>query len=209
MSPRFRLLSMLPLVLILCIAGCSALKQAQNTVSTLLKLQFKLDGVEPGTLAGVDLAKAAHPDELNALDGLKLAEAYATGEWPFVFDLNVAARNPNQGDGDGSGTALLQALDWTLFIDDRETIQGGIPEPLEIPGDGRTTVFPVRMTIDLYSYFSDRGFDDLLGLALAVAGQEGTASRIKLTAVPTVSIGGVPVRYPGAITIVDAGFSNP
>jgi hypothetical protein len=70
-------------------------------------------------------------------------------------------------------------------------------------------VFPVRVSLDLYRYFSDRGFDDLLELALAVAGKEGTASRVTLTAVPTVKIGGVPVRYPGAIRIVDREFSNP
>ncbi len=189
--------------------GCSTLKQLQNTASGLLKLQFRLDGVEPGSLAGVDLAKAAHPEALGVLDAVKLAEAYSTGSWPLVFDLKVAVKNPNEGDGEGASTAVLQALDWTLSIDGRETITGGIPEPLRIPGDGETTVFPVRMSIDLFSYFSDRGFDDVLGLALAIAGKEGTASRITLTAVPTVSIGGVPIRYPAAITIVDTEFSNP
>jgi len=190
-------------------AGCSTLKQLQNTASDLLRLQFKLDGVEPGSLAGVDLAKATDPGALNTLDAVKLADAFARGSWPLVFDLRVAARNPNDGDEGDSGTAILQALDWTLFIDERETITGGIPEPLRIPGDGQTTLFPVRISIDLFAYFSDRGFDEVLNLALAVAGKEGTASRVTLTAVPTVSIGGVPVKYPGAITIVDTRFSNP
>lgn len=188
--------------------GCSSLKQFQGSVENLLKLQFKLDGVEPGTLAGVDLTKATRPDALNAMDAVRLAEAYARGEWPLVFDLNVAVKNPNEGEG-GERTALLQALDWTLLIDDRETITGGIPEPIRIPGDGHTTTFPVRMSIDLFAYFADKGYDDVLNLALAVAGKEGTASRITLTAVPTVSIGGVPVKYPGVVTILDREWSNP
>ena len=200
---------MLVLITAVMGSGCSTLKQLQNTVSDLSKLQFKLEGVEPGTLAGVDLAKTAHPEALSALDAVKLAEAYSSGEWPLVFDLKVAARNPNPGDEEGSSTAILQALDWTLRIDDRETITGGIPEPLRIPGDGQVTVFPIRMSIDLFAYFSDRGFDDVLNLALAIAGKEGTASRVSLTAVPTVSIGGVPVRYPGAVTILDGEWSNP
>lgn len=190
----------------LLLGGCSALKQIQDAAVALSKLQFKLEGVEPGTLAGVDLNKADDPGSLSALDAARLAEAYASKSWPLVFDLDVAARNPNDT---GSGAAVLEALDWTLFLDGRETVTGGIPEPLTIPGGGETRVFPVRVSLDLYRYFSDRGFDDLLNLALAVAGQEGTASRVTLTAVPTVKIGGVPVRYPGSVRIVDREFSNP
>ena len=204
MNIRPALLAVLPAALMV-FANCSALKQLQDSAAALSRLQFKLAGVEPGTLAGVDLAKAADPGSLNALDAARLAEAYASGSWPLTFDLDVAARNPNET---GSGAAVLEGLDWTLSIDGRETVTGGIPEPLTVPGGGETRVFPVRISLDLYRYFSDRGFDDVLNLALAVAGKEGTASRITLTAVPTVKVGGIPVRYPGAIQIVDREFSN-
>jgi hypothetical protein len=195
--------------LIVAVTGCSTLKQLSDTVATLQQLQFKLDGVKPGTLAGVDLTKANDPSRLSATDGLRLATAYAEGSWPLSFTLNVAARNPNDdGEGSGGGTALLSSLAWTLAIDGKETISGDIPEPLQIPGAGRVTIIPFKMSLDLYRFFGDGGYDDLLNLALAIAGAEGTASRLTLTAVPTVSIAGVPVRYPGAIKIVDTRFSG-
>ena len=197
------------LALIVVVSGCSTLKQLSNTVATLQQLQFKLDGVEPGTLAGVDLTKANDPSRLSTTDGLRLATAYAEQSWPLSFTVNVAARNPNDGgDAGGGGTALLSSLAWTLAIDGKETISGDIPEPLEIPGAGRVTIIPFRMSLDLFRFFGDGGYDDLLNLALAIAGAEGSASRLTLTAVPSVSIAGVPVRYPGSIEIVDTRFSG-
>jgi hypothetical protein len=121
--------------------------------------------------------------------------------------VDVAVKNPN--DGRDSSIALLESLAWTLQIDGKETISGDIPDPIEIPGSGETRIVPLAMSLDLYRFFGEEGYEGVLNLALAVAGAEGTASRIALLAVPTVSIGGVAVEYPGAIRIVDKEFTNP
>jgi hypothetical protein len=193
----------------LCIvlAGCSAIKQVGESVLALQRLQFKLDGVSGGTLAGVDLSKVSQPDRLSTADALRLAAARAEGSWPLSFTLDVAAKNPN-ADGSRDQAALLSSLAWTLAIDGKETISGDIPEPITIPGAGHVTTIPLRMEVDLAAFFRDKAYDDLLNLALAVGGAQGTASRLALTAVPTVSVAGVPVQYPGRITIVDTEFSN-
>jgi hypothetical protein len=198
-------------VLVLALAAgapaCSSVGALLDTASTLQKLQFRLDGVHPGTLAGVSLSKATDPGSLNALDGLRLAQAFLDGSWPLTFTLDVAVKNPNEGRD--SGIALLESLAWTLQIDGKETISGNIPDPIEIPAGGDTRIVPLDLSLDLYRYFGEEGYDDVLELALAVAGAEGTASRLTLLAVPTVSIGGLPVRYPGSIRIVDKEFTNP
>lgn len=188
-------------------AGCSAIKQAGESVLALQRLQFKLDGVSGGTLAGVDLSKAAEPERLSAADALRLAAARAEGTWPLSFTLDVLARNPN-ADGTGDRPALLSSLAWTLKIDGKETVTGDIPEPIRIPGAGNVTTIPLRMEVDLAAFFQDKGYEDLLNLALAVAGARGTASRLTLSAVPTVSVGGIPVQYPGTIQIVNTEFTN-
>jgi hypothetical protein len=100
-------------------------------------------------------------------------------------------------------------LAWTLKIDDQETISGDIPNPIEIPGVGQATVIPLQMSLDLYKFFGDRDYDSLLNLALAIAGQQGSTSRITLSAVPTVSVAGIDLPYPGQIEIVDKEFTNP
>jgi hypothetical protein len=190
------------------LAGCSAIKQAGESVLALQRLQFKLDGVSGGTLAGVDLTKVSQPSRISTVDAVRLAAALADGAWPLSFTLDVAARNPNTDGGSEGRPALLSSLAWTLKIDGKETVSGDIPQPITIPGAGSVTTIPLRMEVDLAAFFGEKGYEDLLNLALAVAGAEGTASRLTLSAVPTVSVAGIPITYPGAVTIVDTEFSN-
>jgi len=195
------------LCLLAAAPGCSTVNSLLDTAASLQHLQFKLDGVQPGTLAGVNLGKVTDPASLTPLDGLALTQAFLDRSWPLTFTVDVAVRNPNQERD--AGIALLESLAWTLEIDGTETVSGNLPDPIEIPGGGETRIVPLDMSLDLYRYFGEQGYEDVLDLALAVAGAKGTASRITLLAVPTVSIGGVPVRYPGSIRIVDKEFTNP
>ena len=190
--------------------GCASLKQMQDALLNLKRLQFKLDNVVPGQLAGIDLSKASSPSSFSLSDGLKLTSAFANKSLPLNFTLNVAARNPNDGTGGSTqNTATLTSFAWKLKVDQQETIAGNIASPLEIPGTGQATIIPLDVGLDLFSFFSDQGFDSMINLALAVAGQSGSASRLSLTAVPKITIAGIPLEYPGELTIVDKQFTNP
>ncbi len=196
--------------MLLTISGCAALQEVQNALVNLKRLQFKLDGVVPGTLAGVDLAKVNDPLRFNVIDGLKLTQAFANKSLPLKFTLKVAAKNPNDGAGGSpQSTATLSALAWTLKIDSQETISGDINSPIVIPGTGEAATIPLQMSLDLYQFFHERGYKDVLNLALALAGQNGSTARLTLVATPTVTVAGVPLKYPGQINIVDKEFSNP
>jgi len=192
------------------LSGCAAMQQIQDTLLNIKRLQFKLDSVAPGSLAGINLAAIDSPTKISIQDGLKLVAAFQQKSLPLYMTLHVAAKNPNDGAGGSTKrTALLKALAWTLKIDGKETITGDIPNPIEIPGTGQTTIIPLQLSLDLYKFFSDQGYESLLKLALAIAGKEGSASRLTLTAVPTVSVAGFDVAYPGQIEIVDKEFTNP
>lgn len=194
----------------LFISGCASLQQLQDTLLNAKRLQFKLEAVTPGTLAGINLAAIDSPTKISMLDGLKLANAFRQKSLPVSLTLNVAAKNPNDGTGGSpSKAALLKALAWTLKIDGKETIAGDIPSPVEIPGTGQATVIPLQLSLDLYKFFGEQGYDSLLNLALAIAGQKGSTSRLTLSAVPTVSVAGLDLKYPGQIDIVDKEFTNP
>jgi len=191
-------------------SGCASLQEIQDALLNVKRLQFKLDGVTPGSLAGINLAAIDSPAKINIPDGFKLLAAFRQKTLPVSLTLNVAAKNPNDGAGGGTKkTALLKALAWTLKIDNKETISGDIPNPIEIPGTGQSTIIPLQLSLDLYKFFSDQGYDRLLNLALAIAGQKGNTSRLTLTAVPTVSVAGLDLKYPGQIEIVDKEFTNP
>jgi hypothetical protein len=191
-------------------SGCATLQQIQDTLANIKRLQFKLDSVAPGSLAGINLSGISAPTQLGLQDGLKLAKAFSQKSLPLSWTLNVAAVNPNDGTGGSPRkAALLRALAWTLKIDEKETISGDIPNPIEIPGTGQATIIPLQMSLDLYQFFSDRGYEEVLKLALAIGGQKGSTARLTLAAVPTVSVAGIDVKYPGEINIVDKEFTNP
>jgi len=192
------------------LSGCASLQQLQDTLLNVKRLQFKLDGVTPGTLAGINLAAIDSPTKISVLDGLKLANAFRQKSLPVSLTLNVAAKNPNDGAGGGTQkAALLKALAWTLKIDGKETITGDIPRPIEVPGTGQATVIPLQLSLDLYKFFGEQGYESMLNLALAIAGQKGNTSRLTLSAVPTVSVAGLDLKYPGQIEIIDREFTNP
>jgi len=211
MKQQFKILTSFGLILTLIfISGCASLQQLQDTLLNVQRLQFKLAGVTPGTLAGINLAAIDRPTKISVMDGLKLANAFRQKSLPVSLTLNVAAKNPNDGTGGSTQkAALLKALAWTLKIDGKETITGDIPSPIEIPGTGQATVIPLQLSLDLYKFFGEQGYESLLNLALAMAGQKGSTSRLTLSAVPTVTVAGLDLKYPGQIEIVDKEFTNP
>lgn len=195
---------------ILTLSGCATLQEMQNALVNLKRLQFKLDGVNPGKLAGIDLSKVNDPVRFNVIDGVKLTQAFANKSLPLQFTLKVAAKNPNDGTGGApKSTATLSALAWILKIDGQETIAGDLSSPIAIPGTGEVAIIPLNMSLDLYTFFHERGYKEVLNLALAIAGQNGSTARLTLAATPTVSVSGVNLKYPGQINIVDKEFSNP
>ena len=185
--------------------GCSVVQQ----ILSLQRLQFKLDGVTGFALSGINISNKSKLTDFSISDGLKLTQIYGSRSIPVEFILNVATKNPNDGSGGiQRTTATLTSFDWTLYIDDKATISGNIDRQIEIPGTGQTSVIPLRMSLDLYKFFGDKGYDGIINLVLAIGGVNGSAARLKLDARPTVNTPLGPINYPGRITVIDREFRN-
>jgi hypothetical protein len=184
--------------------SCSVLQDMQQAMVNIARLKFKLAGVSNFELAGVPLAGKA---SYGLLDGANLLSAFGKGSLPASFTLQIAAINPNDGTaGTRKSAATLAGLDWTLLIDNTRTIDGSITTPLAIPATGEQVIVPLRMNIDLVSFFKDKGYDHILKLALALGGASGSPSRLTLRARPTVQTEFGPISYPGEIDIVDKEY---
>jgi hypothetical protein len=191
----------------LLLQGCAALGEIARTLSSLQRLQFRLDNIGDFSLAGIRIGPKSQLRDFTVVDGITLLAAFRGRRLPARFLLNVEALNPNDGTGGTTRTiSTLTRLDWRLLIDDRPTVSGGIDKPLEIPGSGQTTIIPLRLELDLYEFFGERGYDDLLALALALGGRRGDISRVKLDALPSVSTPLGDISWPERITIVSKEF---
>ncbi len=183
--------------------GCSGVMDA---ITNVQRLQFKLDKVTGMKVANVPLSNFSSLSNIGVLDAANLLAAFTQGKLPVEFTLNVAAKNPNDGTGGTKNTsAVIKNLAWRLFIDNNETINGNVGN-VSVPGVGQTTNIPIGMSFDLLKFFKDAGYDNVINLALALGGKNGSASRITLKVRPTVETVLGPITYPGEFDVIDKEF---
>ena len=203
------IITLLSISVIFLFNSCSTVKNITQTLLNLEKLQFRLENVNGFSIAGIGLKDKNSLSDFSIMDGVKLVNAYETKSFPAEFILNVAAKNPNDGTGGlKQASATLASLEWQLYIDDVPTIAGVTTTPVEIPGTGQSTIIPIKISLDLYKFFNDKGYNSVINLALAIGGVKGSAARLKLDAKPTVTTQFGNISYPGRITIIDKKFSS-
>jgi hypothetical protein len=199
--------ALLSIAAMMTLASCATLTDMASVIANLKQLKFKLSGVRDFRLLGVDIGGKAALSDFSAMDAYKAVQAYQSNKLPVEFVLDVLAINPNDGTGGSrKSTSTLTGLECRLLIDGKPTVTGNIDEPFEIPGTGQESVIPMRLSMDLFEFFSDRRYDDLMALALSLGGKNRSATKIVLDAQPTVSTPFGPITYPDRITIVSTEF---
>ncbi len=187
------------------ITGCSV----YQTIVNLSRIQFKLGTVGNFTLNGVNLSGKTRLSDFSAVEILKISQAVTSGTLPVSFVLNVQAKNPNDGTGGYSNTnATLENFPWRLLINDKETVSGGLKNPVTVPGTGEITNIPLQINLDLIKFFQNKSYEDLINLALAIGGSRGSSSSLTLYAQPTVSTSIGPIKYPNELKIANVQFTN-
>jgi hypothetical protein len=181
-----------------------------QTIVNISRLQFKLGEVNNFTLNGVALSGKTKIKDFTSLDILKISAAVAKGTLPVSFILNVDARNPNDGTGGFKKTnATIKDFPWRLFIDNKETVSGDLGAPVTVPGTGESILIPLRMNIDLVSFFKNKDYESLINLALNISGNNHTgSSKLELYAKPVVTSILGDISYPQEIKIISAEFTK-
>ena len=198
-------LLLLSVVILLATSSCSV----YETMVNLSRMKFKLGAVYNFTVSGINISNKKSLQDFNLLEIVNLTQVISSGKLPASFTLNVEAKNPNDGTGGYPKTDVtLKTFPWRLEIDNVETISGNIAAPVSVPGTGEVTNIPLTMSIDLIEFFGNKGYDNLINLALALGGQQGSSSKLSLYATPTVSSPLGDVKYPGELKIVEQSFTN-
>jgi hypothetical protein len=187
--------------------SCASLEQFMSALSNLKRLQFRLADVTNFSVLGISIRGKSALSDFTVADGLRLVQGFTSKRLPAEFVINLEAVNPNDGKGGSPQTvSTLTGLESRLLIDNVPTVIGNIDRAIEIPGTGQASIIPIRMSIDLYSFFADKGYNGLINLALALGGARRDATRLSLDAQPTVTTPLGPITYPGRITIINREF---
>jgi len=177
--------------LLLAANGCTTIRG----VAALRHVDFSLDRLGDMRLAGVAMSRIRSYQDLSVGEIAQLGVAVARKDLPLDFILHVRAENPS----DNTVTAQLVRLDWTLLLQNRETISGSVDTSYALrPGVAQDV--PIAMHLDLTDFFEGSA-KDLVELALNLAGQGGEPKEITLRGVPSVDTPLGPIRYPQPITI--------
>ncbi len=192
------------LVAVFIISGCSVLQ----TITNISRLKFKLDNVNSFTVNGIAISNKSKISDFGTFDIINLTTMLASGKMPVSFNVNVAAKNPNDGTGGyGASDVSLKSFAWDLYLNDKKTISGNIDKPVNVPGVGEATVIPLKIEMDLFQFFGDGGLNDILNLALKLGGKESAATNVKLVAQPVLGTVIGDLKYPEPITIVSTTFN--
>jgi len=209
MNHSQKTISLLLIVLLgfLFFQSCATLQQMAAALSNLKRLQFRLSQVRDFALLGINFSRISSISDFNAIDALRLVQGFATKRFPAEFVLDIEAVNPNDGRGGSPQTvSTLTSLESRLLIDGVPTVTGNLDRAIEIPGTGQTSTIPLRMTIDLYEFFGNKGYEGVLNMALALGGMRRDPARISLDAQPRVSTPIGQIVYPGRLTIISHEF---
>jgi hypothetical protein len=180
------------IAVLLFLSGCATLQQ----VMALRDVDFTLDRVADVRLAGVDMSRVQTFGDLSVGDAGRIAIAASRRELPLEFQLHLLAENPEEN----SVSARLVQMDWTLLLQDRETLSGTFANETVLP-PGQPVDVPIGISLNLIEFFEGNA-EDLVELALSLAGQGGEPKDIALRATPIVQTSLGPIRYPNPITIV-------
>ncbi len=140
---------------------------------------FRLESTEDFTVCGILLDDL---DQLTVGQAAQVAAAWAQGDVPVGFTLDIGVRNPNDGIT-GPLLDLVQVTDlpWDLYLDADEgsgfdttwVASGEILDPVEVPGDSETVIVPIEVEFDGLTVLEELGPVAFIELMIAVGGVDG------------------------------------
>ena len=114
---------------------------------------------------------------------------------PFSMTLNMNVTNPN------SSAAFLDALDYTIQVNDMEFVQGKMDIPIRIE-PGETKVVGIPVSVDLKSLMNRYSQERLASEMSAFLGITPKETSVSVKLWPKLTVGGTVVKVPAAIPVV-------
>lgn len=184
------IISLALLLVVATLAGCASLSGLKN----FAKCNFDFNSVTDVTLCGINVNSKKSVKDFNAMDVLKLANAFSSKSFPLALNVNVDVRNPN------ATTARLDGFDYILWIDDVKMTSGSMTKQVSV-GANEKVVMPIGFSVDLLEILKSESRDKLISFGSGLATNNADASRVKLSIKPYFTIGGSVMKFPSYITI--------
>lgn len=170
--------------------GCASISGLAN----FAKCDFGFKSVSDVSLCNINVSNKKSLKDFSVADGLALANAFMTKQFPLSLNVNVDVKNPN------AKTASLSGFDYILWIDDMKMTQGKMDKQISLQAN-ESTVMPVNFQLNLSEILSSEAKDKLMNFGLGLATSNPDASRVKLSLKPYFRVGSQVMKSPAYITI--------
>jgi len=179
----------------LLLTGCGIIDQIGGAIQ-LSQSEYKYHSLTNIQLAGINLGNASSISVSNlASIATVLAGGSSMQTIPFSMTLNMNVTNPN------SSAAFLDALDYTIQVNDMEFVQGKMDIPIRIE-PGETKVVGIPVSVDLKSLMNRYSQERLASEMSAFLGITPKETSISVKLWPKLTVGGTVVKVPAAIPVV-------
>lgn len=175
-------------IALFAMSSCDLLQQAEGA-RMLSNCEFKIQNLSDVRLAGVDVSGISNVSEINTLDVLAITNALLSNNLPLTFNLNLLVKNPNQQ------PASMNRLDWILFIDDMQMLDGSVNERFVAEPQG-VGLLPVKINFNLSEVLKGETKDKIINTAIGLVDGSGQSARVMIKLKPSIMVGQHTLMYP-------------
>jgi hypothetical protein len=173
--------------------SCDVLQQIEG-MKSFSKCEFRIYTISDMQLAGIDVSGIQSVSDVKPMDMLQLTNGYLNNNLPLNFNLNLQVKNPNDQ------AASLNRLEWLLFIDGEQLLEGVVNETF-VTGPGQTGILPVQIGFNLADAIKSKNLERIVDYATGLTDGSGKTTRVMLRLKPSVTVGQQNIMYPGWIEV--------
>ena len=182
------------LICILAIIGSSC--GVSRKIDILEKCNYSIKSADSVYLAGKDISKLVKNKTFDLSNAPGLALALFRKNIPLSANVKLSINNPT------SKTASINQFDYIILIKGQELAAGSIDRKISVES-GATTIVPVQINTNIYSFLSNgKTMEELVGfLSGAESGPGEKKGLVTIKIRPSFLVGNKLIKYPGYISI--------
>lgn len=189
MKNKFTLWALVAFVIV-AFSGCASI----SGLKSFAKCNFDFNSVSDVSICNINVAQKKGLTDFGLQDGLKIANAFATKQFPLSLNVNVDVKNPN------TQTARLDGFDYILWIDDIKMTSGSMNKQIQVAANQKVTM-PIEFSVNLLDILNSEAKDKLVSFGCGLATNNADASRVKVSLKPYFTIGQSVMKFPTYITL--------
>lgn len=183
------------LIVALLFTGCDVINRIGGAYQ-LSQSEYRYNSLSNIQIAGINLGNASSISLSNLASVATILAGGSTRQSiPFSLTLNMDVSNPN------TTAAFLDALDYSILINDMELVEGKMDIPIRID-PGQTSLVSIPISLDLKSLINRYSQERVTNEMSAFLGITPNETSVTVKLWPKLTVGNTLIKVPAAIPVV-------